>query len=71
MIESPCIRVCTLDAAGDLCLGCFRTLDEIGAWSSLSDPERRHVLERLAGRRFRHEASQPPMPRDPPAGEGT
>jgi predicted Fe-S protein YdhL (DUF1289 family) len=58
MIESPCIRVCTLDAAGEICLGCFRTLDEIGMWSSLSDPERAHVLEHLAARRSRHEAAQ-------------
>ena len=58
MIESPCIRVCTLDATGELCLGCFRTLEEIGSWSSLSDPERWHVLERLPARRSRHEASQ-------------
>ena len=56
MIESPCIRVCTLDATGELCLGCFRTLEEIGAWGSLSDAERWGVLERLAGRKRAHEA---------------
>jgi predicted Fe-S protein YdhL (DUF1289 family) len=56
MIESPCIRVCTLDATGELCLGCFRTLEEIGSWAVYSDPERRNVLERLAERRRRHEA---------------
>jgi len=38
MIESPCIRVCTLDATGELCLGCFRTLEEIGSWAAYSDP---------------------------------
>jgi uncharacterized protein len=58
MIESPCIRVCTLDAAGELCLGCFRTLEEIGLWPALSDAERWQVLERLAARRNRHEAAQ-------------
>ena len=54
MIESPCIRVCTLDAAGELCLGCFRTLDEIGGWSAYSDTERWSVLERLPARRQAH-----------------
>jgi len=58
MIESPCIRVCTLDDSGGICLGCFRTIEEIGLWSTLSDPERWQVLERLAARRSRHEAAQ-------------
>ena len=58
MIESPCIRVCTLDATGDLCLGCFRTLEEIGGWTSFSDAERFDVLERLPGRKLAHDASR-------------
>lgn len=55
-IESPCIRTCTLDAAGRLCLGCFRTLDEIVAWTQLSDAERAGVLACLPARRSAHEA---------------
>lgn len=31
---SPCINVCAIDGDG-VCLGCFRTLDEIAAYSSL------------------------------------
>jgi len=55
-IESPCIRICTLDATGELCLGCFRTLDEIVAWTGLSEAERARVLARLPERRSAHEA---------------
>jgi monothiol glutaredoxin len=36
MIErppSPCIKVCVL--AGDRCVGCLRTVDEIAAWSGM------------------------------------
>jgi predicted Fe-S protein YdhL (DUF1289 family) len=62
MIESPCIRVCTLDAAGELCLGCFRTLEEIGSWAAYSDNERWTVLERLPARRKAHAASTPVEP---------
>ena len=54
-VESPCIRVCTLDETGRLCLGCFRTLDEIGAWAQLADPERARVVERLPARRREYE----------------
>jgi predicted Fe-S protein YdhL (DUF1289 family) len=63
-IESPCIRICTLDATGELCLGCFRTLDEIVAWPQLSEGERAGVLARLPARRSAHEAN----PRGPAAG---
>ena len=52
MIESPCIDVCTMDAASGLCIGCGRTLDEIARWDSFSDAERRAIMsvlpERLA-----------------------
>lgn len=50
MIESPCIRVCIMDAASGLCIGCGRTLNEIGRWGSMSDPERRLIVCALSGR---------------------
>ena len=56
LIESPCIRVCTLDESGRTCLGCFRTLDEIGLWSQLTDNARRLVIEQCGFRKRAHEA---------------
>lgn len=50
-VPSPCIDVCRMDAASGWCEGCLRTLDEIAAWSTMADDERRAVLERLAERR--------------------
>jgi len=54
MIESPCIRVCTLDKSGELCLGCFRTLEEIGAWLGVTRERVRQIqlgaLEKLRRR---------------------
>ena len=47
---SPCIDVCVIDAKGELCLGCRRTLDEIAAWPSLTADEKRAVLEALEQR---------------------
>lgn len=55
-VESPCIRVCTLDESGRTCLGCFRTLDEIGLWSQLTDDARRRVIGQAAFRKRAHEA---------------
>jgi len=50
-IESPCNDVCTLDEQTGWCLGCYRTLAEIGAWSSLAEADKRSVIERAAERR--------------------
>jgi len=50
MIETPCIKICTLDARNGLCLGCGRTIDEIARWGALSDSERRQVMDELPGR---------------------
>ena len=47
IVPSPCISVCVMDAAGVLCLGCFRTLDEIAAWSLLDADAKRRVLDAL------------------------
>ncbi|HZX25129.1 MAG TPA: DUF1289 domain-containing protein [Woeseiaceae bacterium] len=46
---SPCVNICTLDER-DVCTGCLRTLDEIGAWSTLSPEEQWRVVDALAGR---------------------
>ena len=50
-MASPCTGVCRVEAG--LCIGCGRTLDEIAAWGSAGNEERRRVLERVAGRRRR------------------
>jgi hypothetical protein len=50
MIETPCIKVCTLDAISGLCTGCGRTLDEIARWSAFSDAERCAIMRSLAER---------------------
>lgn len=50
MIETPCIKVCMLDARSRLCLGCGRTVDEIARWTTMSDAERAHVMAELPGR---------------------
>jgi predicted Fe-S protein YdhL (DUF1289 family) len=49
--ESPCIKVCVMDAERRYCAGCFRTLDEIASWGEMSEAERAAVVERLPGRR--------------------
>lgn len=47
---SPCINVCLIDPDSSLCQGCFRTLDEIANWGSLSDGEQRAIVAKLKAR---------------------
>ena len=54
---SPCVSVCTLDASARLCVGCYRTIDEIAAWGMLDDDAKRAVNAQLAARRRAHEDS--------------
>lgn len=42
-VLSPCIGICQLDDNG-LCVGCFRTGDEIGRWLGMSFEERETLL---------------------------
>ena len=51
MIESPCIKICTLDARSGLCLGCGRTIDEIARWTAMSEAERARIMAELPARR--------------------
>jgi predicted Fe-S protein YdhL (DUF1289 family) len=43
-MTSPCIRHCTLDPATAICVGCGRTLAEIGSWASITEEERRAIM---------------------------
>lgn len=50
MIETPCVKTCTMDARTRLCLGCGRTIDEIAAWGTMTAAERRRVMDELPAR---------------------
>jgi uncharacterized protein len=52
-METPCINVCVIDAASGLCLGCYRTRDEIAGWSHMAPEGRRRLMANLASRRER------------------
>ena len=47
---SPCIRHCTLDPETGICVGCGRTLQEIGNWSRYTDDERQAIVAVLPDR---------------------
>ncbi len=63
MVETPCTKVCTLDAHSGLCLGCGRTIDEIACWTAMSAAERSRIMselpDRLASQRRAESAATP------------
>jgi uncharacterized protein len=49
-VDSPCVRDCCLD--DDLvCVGCFRSMEEIKAWGLADDGQRRMILQKASRRR--------------------
>jgi predicted Fe-S protein YdhL (DUF1289 family) len=57
-IATPCVKVCIVDGASSLCLGCYRTLAEIGGWSGFTDDQRAEIMAELPGRRDRIEPAK-------------
>lgn len=49
-ISTPCVKVCKIEPVSGICIGCRRTMAEIGAWSQLSEPQRLEIMRSL---RFR------------------
>jgi predicted Fe-S protein YdhL (DUF1289 family) len=47
---SPCVRLCSLDPATRFCVGCGRSIEEIGHWLTYSDAERRAIMAALPAR---------------------
>lgn len=58
LIESPCVKICMLDAQRKLCVGCGRTVDEIARWAGMTPEDRRRVMHALPERLAAFNASQ-------------
>lgn len=51
-VASPCINICRMDEASGLCIGCFRSLDEISRWSRTGDDDKIKILAAVEKRRL-------------------
>lgn len=52
-IDSPCVKLCSIHLAERICVGCYRSMEEIGAWSSLSTEVRLEIMAELPSRASR------------------
>ena len=49
-IASPCVKICLIHPTERLCTGCLRSIDEISAWSRMSDDDRSRIMAELPER---------------------
>ena len=49
-VASPCINVCRMTEDRSHCKGCFRTIDEIRAWSKADSEQRQQIWTQLLQR---------------------
>ena len=49
MVKSPCVAICALDE-NDVCIGCYRTGQEITDWGEMDNEKKRAVLKKVAQR---------------------
>ena len=49
-VDSPCIKICIIHPQGNICTGCFRSIDEISSWSNMSELERKEIIKELPNR---------------------
>lgn len=52
-VASPCVRNCCLNEE-DVCLGCFRHVDEIIEWGQANNIRRESILKLSQKRRMEH-----------------
>lgn len=50
-VQSPCINICVVHPDARICTGCLRSIDEITAWSKLSNDERAEIVLALPDRK--------------------
>ncbi|WP_022704534.1 DUF1289 domain-containing protein [Pseudorhodobacter ferrugineus] len=49
-VESPCVKLCVIHPEARLCVGCYRSIDEITQWSRMTPEVRREVMAELPAR---------------------
>jgi len=50
-MDSPCVSICAISDKTGLCEGCYRTIDEIAAWSRMTPAERQLIMALLPARK--------------------
>ena len=57
-LRSPCLKKCQLHPIDQICLGCFRRLEEIADWARFDNDERGRIIAELPARKVEWEKKQ-------------
>ena len=57
-VPSPCVSICAIDPDSGICVGCFRTLDEIAGWIGLDAAARLAVWDAIDERKKAADANR-------------
>ncbi len=49
-IQSPCVNICVLHSREGICVGCYRSAEEIARWLGYTPEERQAIMQKLPGR---------------------
>jgi uncharacterized protein len=49
-VESPCVKLCVVHPEARICIGCYRSIDEITIWSRLTHEARADLMAELPNR---------------------
>jgi uncharacterized protein len=49
-VQSPCVKLCVVHPEARICIGCYRTIDEISTWSRLTHEARADLMAELPNR---------------------
>ncbi|MEP2100909.1 MAG: DUF1289 domain-containing protein [Parasphingorhabdus sp.] len=60
-MKSPCTNICVIDRPTGLCVGCGRSLSEIGEWASAIPERKQQILSALPERMLAVRKSQQVM----------
>lgn len=52
-IQSPCVKICAIHPLERICTGCYRTIEEIVSWSSITDMDRKSIILELPKRKLK------------------
>jgi hypothetical protein len=52
-INKPCIKQCCLNEE-EICLGCFRTFNDMRLWNKASIEEKKEMMRIAEGRKIEH-----------------
>ena len=50
-MKTPCVKICVIHTVEKICVGCYRTREEIAQWQKFTEEEQKTLMESLINRK--------------------